>query len=71
MNLKEIVVTYLKDNGYDGLCNEDCGCALDDLICCEEPKPDCEPGYMGPCDCGESCPWHIVETKPRPPAGRG
>ena len=47
MNIKEIVEKYLKDNGYDGLCNSDfsCGCGLKDgLFPCNEPfSADCVP----------------------------
>jgi hypothetical protein len=37
MNVKEIIETYLKENGYDGLQNyddTDCACYLDDLCPC-------------------------------------
>ncbi len=26
MTIREIIKAYLADNGYDGLCGEDCGC---------------------------------------------
>jgi hypothetical protein len=46
MNVYEIVKQYLKDNGFDGLCTEDCGCLIDDLMPCDsECALDCEPGY--------------------------
>ena len=38
MSIKEIIEKYLKENGYDGLCNPDisCGCGLKDgLFPCE------------------------------------
>jgi hypothetical protein len=41
MNIKEIVKKYLKDNGFDGLAGDNCGCGLDDLMPCEEPSIDC------------------------------
>ncbi len=52
MNIKEIVEKYLKDNGYDGLWNQDdeCGCTFDDLFECAgncDPN-NCEPGYKHP-----------------------
>ena len=49
--VKEIVRNFLKNEGYEGLFNEDapCACKLDELICCEEFF-DCEAGYIVPCD---------------------
>ena len=44
----EIVRTYLQKNSYDGLCNVECGCFLDDLMPCSEPQSDCEAGYRIP-----------------------
>lgn len=46
MNVFEIVRDYLISHGYDGLCNEDCGCTLDYLIPCENRIDTCEPGYL-------------------------
>ena len=48
MNAAEITKKYLKDNDYDGLCCEHCGCLLDDLIPCDEFFGDCVPGYKLP-----------------------
>jgi hypothetical protein len=51
MTVKEIIEKYLRDNGYDGLCGEDCGCGLDDFTPCMEPIPsECVPGYRVMCD---------------------
>jgi len=49
MTVKEIVEEWLKEHGYDGLCNPDaeCGCALDDLIPCEGACDLCQPAYKG------------------------
>ncbi len=46
MNVKGIVVAYLKENGFDGLfvCSE-CACLLDDLVPCCGSMADCQPGY--------------------------
>jgi len=45
-NRERIVSDWLKENGYDGLCNaEGCGCQLCAFMPCDEPKDDCEPGY--------------------------
>jgi hypothetical protein len=45
MNVREIIQSWLKDNGYDGLCNPDmeCGCGLGDDFPCEFVTCDCEP----------------------------
>ena len=67
MTVKEIVEKYLKDNGFDGLVGEDCGCKMsDDLMCCGWDVLQCEPGYFIPCDegffdCGG---YHITTIKP-------
>lgn len=42
MTVKEIIVKYLKDNGCDGLCYEDCGCEIDDLFPCERVNGSCD-----------------------------
>ena len=56
MDVKEIVKKYLKDNGYDGLVRLDveCGCKLDDLMPCNGPEVDCEPGYLQSCPEGSA-----------------
>jgi len=46
MTAREIVEKYLRDNGYDGLCGEECGCSIDDLMPCDyDCTSGCEPGY--------------------------
>ncbi len=67
MTVKEIVKKYLEDNGYDGLCGEECGCDLPDIFACEYAV-DCEPGYKVPCipetcPADGDCPWHISPKK--------
>lgn len=44
-DMETIVSRYLKDCGFDGLCNLDlgCWCGLDDLMICEFPMPGCIP----------------------------
>ncbi|HUU93218.1 MAG TPA: hypothetical protein VM238_18645 [Phycisphaerae bacterium] len=56
MNCQDILTAWLKDNGYDGLCNPyaECGCPLDDLIVCGGSPASCLPGYAGPDPSGES-----------------
>lgn len=70
MDIQTIVEQWLRDNGYDGLCSEACGCEVDDLMPCGELEMNCTAGYKIPCPGPESCqigggcPWHISETKP-------
>ena len=46
MNVTEIVLEYLKREGYDGLCKDECGCTVDDFMPCGgEYIDDCEPAY--------------------------
>jgi hypothetical protein len=45
MNVREIVKQWLKDNGYDGLWSDDCGCQIDDLMPCCDYCTNCKPGY--------------------------
>jgi len=52
MTVTEIVWDYLKSHGYDGLCGDECGCGLDDLMPCDR-HTDCVPGYIHRnCKCG-------------------
>ena len=45
MTVHEIILEYLEEHGFDGLCTDDCGCLLDDLApCCSESLIDCVPG---------------------------
>jgi hypothetical protein len=69
MTVKEILIDWLKDHGYDGLCNCDieCGCLIEDLIPCEYVNDRfCEAGYRVPCmgGCGEEeCDSHVSPVK--------
>lgn len=45
MTIKQIVSDWLKANGYDGLCDDECGCTLEDFMPCDEPRQSCEPAY--------------------------
>ena len=41
-----MIIKYLKENDYDGLCGDECGCELDDMFPCYEANVlDCQPGY--------------------------
>ena len=45
--VKDIVVAFLKHNGYEGLYNPGtCGCKIKDLMDCDECSSGCEPGYI-------------------------
>ena len=46
MLVRDILIKWLKENGYDGLCNDLCGCGLEDLICCCDYCAECEPAYV-------------------------
>jgi len=64
IDVRQIVTKYLKDNGFDGLYAEECGCQISDLFPCDGPCDDCKPGYKVPCDpktCQAygDCEWHI------------
>ena len=50
MDCKQIIIKFLKENNYDGLCGEECGCALKDGLfpCCNEEPLSCEAGYQRP-----------------------
>jgi len=50
MTVREILIDYLKANGYDGLCTEDCGCGLDDIETCSNMQTDCKPAHLWKCD---------------------
>ena len=45
MTVKEIVLGYLRQNGYGGLHYDDCGCFDDDLMPCGDYCEHCEPAY--------------------------
>jgi len=65
MNIKEIITKYLTENGFDGLCGEECGCQLGDLFPCESISPNCEPGYIShPEKHAYGWEWVITTEKP-------
>ncbi len=50
MNVREIVIQYLREHGSDGLYHpiHDCGCWIDDLIPCDCNVECCVGGHMWP-----------------------
>lgn len=69
MTVQEIVAEYLKNNGYDGLCNEDCGCGLEDFMPCVNSQLSvcethgCEPAYRIELGSTECAGWDCEEIK--------
>ncbi len=57
--VKDIIVNYLRANGFDALCGEECGCGIDDIAPCvnwNEGMPlDCHPAHKTKCT-GDKCP---------------
>lgn len=45
-----IVAEWLKENGYEGINGEYCGCPIDDLMPCDGPCASCEPAMRYDCD---------------------
>lgn len=63
MTVREIVEKYLRENGFDGLFDEnDCACDIGGLFPCDEYFGECEPGYKTRCDCGDHD-YHISPEK--------
>lgn len=51
MTVHDIVLEYLKANGYDGLWREQCSCKLGSLMDCDmEGIEDCQAGHLVPCN---------------------
>jgi len=72
MSVKEILESYLKEHGFDGLYapGGECACLIGDLVPCDANCFDCEAGYKAPCPGPESCTagggcdFHITPEKP-------
>lgn len=58
MTVKELIKKYLEENGFDGLCSDDCGCGIDDLFPCGEIPDDCVPAYK--CNCDHHCDDYLM-----------
>ena len=43
MEVREIVKQWLTTNGHDGLCTDDCGCGVEDLMPCCTGCHNCVP----------------------------
>jgi len=63
MTVKDIIINYLAEHGYDGLCGDECGCSIEDLSVCESCPLDCEPGYKTEDPSGEAQ-YLIMSEKP-------
>ena len=52
-DVREIIIGYLEDEGFDGLLNteQECCCMSDDLGPCESGCLDCQPGKNCKRDC--------------------
>ncbi len=76
MTVIEIVESYLKSNGFDGLYREDCcACLSDDLVPCGGITDNCRAGYKTPgcadgCSIG-GCDFHVGPNKPAEATGEG
>lgn len=58
-SIKKIISDYLEENNYEGLCNIECGCSINDLFPCGEIQEDCITAYKINCkkensDCNEN-----------------
>jgi hypothetical protein len=55
MDTRDIVAKFLRENGFDGLCGDGCGCGIDDLASCSsESFLECTPAHKYKMDC-ENC----------------
>ncbi len=57
MTVIEMLAEYLKENGYDGLCGQECGCEIDDLAPCDEVNRECVAGHKESCTPTDGCWW--------------
>jgi hypothetical protein len=55
MNVRHMVQIWLVKHGYDGLFSPhvECGCRINDLMPCDSPEPECQPGYNNVDEDGE------------------
>ena len=77
LNVRHILDTWLKENNYDGLCSDECGCEIGDLApCWDNDLTNCVPGHKTKCPATEEdgcefathdreCDWHMSPGKRR------
>jgi hypothetical protein len=66
MNVQAIVEDYLRANGYEGLCCDECGCGLrDDIMPCDSDRVRaCSPAYWHTCPgCPDNVPCEGCESE--------
>jgi len=65
MIVQDIIESWLKENGYDGLYDDrECGCLLEDLIPCGGDWAfECQPGYKNVCGCPDHNSWRVSSNK--------
>ena len=59
MTVDEILESWLKEHGYDGLIGDECGCEIGDLVPCDCWPSDCQPGYKHECPGKDGCKFPI------------
>lgn len=55
VSVEDILAKALIAEGYEGLCNDDCGCGLDNLAPCEHMWLDCVAAYAWVCAADPAC----------------
>lgn len=56
LTVADILKEWLKENGYDGLCNTECGCSIEDFAPCNLSEIlDCIPAYSSLTHEGHRC----------------
>lgn len=56
VDVRDIVIKYLKENEYDGLVCGSCSCRIDDLMpCCSYDCAWCRPGKLINCRTCRKC----------------
>lgn len=63
----QIVEKYLRENGFDGLAGDGCGCEVDDLAPCESISNECIPGYKIENPDKDEGGWVTTDKKPAVP----
>jgi hypothetical protein len=50
MTFEDLIMKYAKQNGFDGLVGEGCGCSIAHPMPCGGDGFECSFGYVCPCD---------------------